>query len=171
MALLEAMSSGKACDIPGTLDLIVHGESGLLVLPENADTLAKAIHQLVENPELRLETIHRQAEGNPIIHVSLLARTEGEIPVQSYGEGVEKIAKDTDASRERLEEEFATFNSETMILCGYNRTRVALNRHIREKLGFEGPGLVPQCLNREGVTPRCHPSESEGSIQIGKERR
>jgi exodeoxyribonuclease-5 len=97
---------------------------------------------LVENPELRLETIHRQAEGNPIIQVSLLARTEGEIPVCAYGEGVEKIARDTESTRERLEEEFATFNSETMILCGYNRTRVALNRHIREKLGFEGPGLV-----------------------------
>ncbi len=98
---------------------------------------------LVEHPELRLETIHRQAEGNPIIHLSLLARTEGVLPLGSYGEGVEKIAKDLDSTRERLESEFASFDSETMILCGYNRTRVALNRHIRELLGFDGPGLVP----------------------------
>ena len=98
---------------------------------------------LVANPDLRLETIHRQAEGNPIIHVSLLARTEGVIPQGSFGEGVEKIAKDLDSTRERLESEFAVFDSDTMILCGYNRTRVALNRHIRELLGFEGPGLAP----------------------------
>lgn len=97
---------------------------------------------LVAQPELRLETIHRQAEGNPIIHVSLLARTEGVIPMGSYGPGVEKIAKDLDSTRDRLETEFTAFDAETMILCGYNRTRVALNRHIRELLGFEGPGLA-----------------------------
>lgn len=98
---------------------------------------------LVAHPELRLETIHRQAEGNPIIKVSLLARTEGAIPLGSYGDGVEKIAKDLDSTRERLESEFSSFDSETMILCGYNRTRVALNRHIRGLLGFDGPGLSP----------------------------
>ena len=97
---------------------------------------------LVESPDLRLETIHRQAEGNPIIHVSFLARTEGEIPYGVFGPGVEKAPRDDADTRERLEQEFATFNAETMILCGYNRTRVALNKHVREKLGFDGEGLL-----------------------------
>lgn len=115
---------------------------------------------LVENPQLRLETIHRQAEGNPIIRLSLLARTEGVVPLGSYGDGVEKIAKDLDSTRERLEVEFTSFNTDTMILCGYNRTRVALNKHIRELLGFDGPGLAPGerviCLrNNWGAHP--HP--------------
>lgn len=98
---------------------------------------------LVEEPHLRLETIHRQAEGNPIIRVSKLAREEGSIPQGEYGPGVLKIPKGTDETKERLESEFAAFTTDTMILCGYNRTRVALNRHVREKLGFDGPVLVP----------------------------
>jgi len=96
---------------------------------------------LVAEPDLRLETIHRQAEGNPIIRLSLLARTEGKIPYGNHGPGVEKLPKGEDDTRERLETEFAAFTPETMVLCGYNRTRVALNKHIREKLGFEGEGL------------------------------
>jgi glycosyltransferase involved in cell wall biosynthesis len=70
VALLEAMSSGKACiasDIPGARDLIVHGESGLLVAPEDADALAQAIRQLAENPVLRAQfskAARRRVEQN-----------------------------------------------------------------------------------------------------------
>ena len=70
VALLEAMSSGKACvasDVPGVRDLIIHGESGLLVPPENASALANAIHQLIENPELRTtmgQAARRRVEQN-----------------------------------------------------------------------------------------------------------
>ena len=115
---------------------------------------------LVAEPRLRLETIHRQAEGNPIIKVSLLAREDGVIPEGVYGPGVEKIPKDVDSTRERLESEFESFTAETMILCGYNRTRVALNKHVREKLGFEGEELMQGerviCL-RNNWSARQHP--------------
>jgi len=56
VALLEAMACGKACvatDIPGSRDIIEDGISGLLVEPENADALAKAINRLTEDKDLR----------------------------------------------------------------------------------------------------------------------
>lgn len=56
VALLEAMACGKACvatDIPGSRDIIEDGISGLLVEPENADALAKAINRLIEDKDLR----------------------------------------------------------------------------------------------------------------------
>ena len=56
VALLEAMSCGKACiatDIPGVRDIIEDGKNGLLVPPENATALAEAISTLCASPELR----------------------------------------------------------------------------------------------------------------------
>jgi len=56
VALLEAMACGKACvatNIPGARDIIEDGISGLLVEPENADALAKAINHLIEDKDLR----------------------------------------------------------------------------------------------------------------------
>jgi len=117
------------------LPVIAIGDHGQL--PPIEGTL-----NLVAEPELRLETIHRQAEGNPIIKLSFLARTEGAIPFGQFGPGVEKMAKGDEATNERLEQEFAHFDAETMVLCGYNRTRIALNRHIRTSLGFNGNELA-----------------------------
>jgi glycosyltransferase involved in cell wall biosynthesis len=56
VALLEAMSSGRACvatDIPGARDLLEHGRSGLLVPPENVDATAEALALLASSVELR----------------------------------------------------------------------------------------------------------------------
>lgn len=56
VALLEAMACGKACvatNIPGSRDIIEDGISGLLVEPEDADALAKAINHLIEDKDLR----------------------------------------------------------------------------------------------------------------------
>jgi len=56
VALLEAMSCGKACvatDIPGSRDLVENGKSGLLVPPEDSDALASALRRLLASPELR----------------------------------------------------------------------------------------------------------------------
>lgn len=56
VALLEAMACGKACvatNVPGSRGIIEDGISGLLVEPENADALAKAINRLIEEKDLR----------------------------------------------------------------------------------------------------------------------
>jgi glycosyltransferase involved in cell wall biosynthesis len=57
VALLEAMACGKPCiatNIPGSRDLILHEESGLLVPPEDPHALAAAINLLIHDPDLRM---------------------------------------------------------------------------------------------------------------------
>ena len=56
VALLEAMSSGRACvasDIPGSRDLIETGRSGLLVRPRDAGALGEALARLAKDAPLR----------------------------------------------------------------------------------------------------------------------
>lgn len=56
VALLEAMSCGKACigtDVAGTRDVIEHEKNGLIVPAENADALAEALDRLTKFPAIR----------------------------------------------------------------------------------------------------------------------
>ena len=53
---LEAMVAGKplvASNTGGLADTVIHGETGLLVPPGDAEALAEGIRQLLEDPELR----------------------------------------------------------------------------------------------------------------------
>jgi exodeoxyribonuclease V len=92
---------------------------------------------LMERPELKLDEIHRQAEGNPIIEVSILAREEGKIPVGRWGGGVVKYDKNESFSGEVIEEVLRSYNRNMLVLCGYNYTRVKLNNFIRKTKDFE----------------------------------
>ena len=86
---------------------------------------------LMENPMIRLEKIHRQADGDPIIRISMMAREQGHIQVSKYSDDVEKIQGTGDRSFA------ARATRETMFLCGTNATRVWWNNHLREKFGFK----------------------------------
>jgi glycosyltransferase involved in cell wall biosynthesis len=58
LAVLEAMAAGKpvvTSAIGGTNELIVDGESGLLVPPGDAAALALALNRVLAQPELRAE--------------------------------------------------------------------------------------------------------------------
>ncbi len=105
---------------------------------------------LMENPELRLEEIFRQQEGNPIIRLSMLARKEGEIPYGLYGRGVKKIKRSDPDTQEFLGDLFMSFNDELLVLTGYNHTRVKINTAIRQLLEYEShqprPGDRVICL-------------------------
>ena len=55
LVILEAMAAGKpvvATDIDGTNDVIIHGETGLLAPPANAEDLAAAIRRVLDDPSL-----------------------------------------------------------------------------------------------------------------------
>jgi len=80
---------------------------------------------LMANPMRRLEKIHRQAEDNPIIRLSMLAREEGQIP---YGE-CGSVLKTRDGS---VVNRIPNLH-EWMILCGTNKKRSRLNAFVREK--------------------------------------
>ena len=110
---------------------------------------------LMERPVLKLETIHRQAAENPIIQLSLQARTKGVIKPGNYGSGVKKFSREDYQAQEFVDSLMQQFSEETLVLCGYNHTRVQLNNAIRLAQGFESPDPQPRdrviCLknNRE----------------------
>ncbi|MFW5702736.1 MAG: ATP-dependent DNA helicase [Candidatus Dojkabacteria bacterium] len=101
---------------------------------------------LLDKPDLKLEKIHRQAEDNPIIYISELAREKGEIPSKKYADKVIKFDRTDSDSYGELDELLLTFDEQTLVLCGYNKTRVELNKSIRGMKGFDSP--TPQVGDR-----------------------
>ena len=101
---------------------------------------------LMEKPMLRLEKIHRQAEDNPIVKLSIYARERGAIPVGAYGRNIEKLPRSSPETGERVSELLENYTPEMLVLCGFNQTRVKLNKHIRYALGFDS--MEPQARDR-----------------------
>ncbi len=98
---------------------------------------------LMKEPHLRLEQIHRQAEGNPIIALSKIIRETGRIPddmadsdAVTFGKlrFVEQIIEQrySDASAARL--------LEMGIACYTNRRRCGLNVAVRRARGIARTG-------------------------------
>ena len=90
--------------------------------------------------------IHRQAKNNPIIDLSIQARQNGYIRPGIYGNYVRKFSKEDGDTQESVSDLLANYSPDTLILCGYNRTRKKLNIHIRNTLGFNSP--LPQVGDR-----------------------
>lgn len=119
-------------DLLGTnLPIVAIGDHGQLPPVEGN-------FNLMNKPDLLLETIHRQAEGNPIIQLAWEARMTGKIPVGDYAKCVRKFsyathdASDIDDLTDHL---FSNLHDDMLVLCGRNKTRVELNQAIRNKLG------------------------------------
>ena len=94
---------------------------------------------LMEHPQLRLEEIYRQAKLNPIIGLSIQAREHGMVRRGIYSDTVKKYTYEDSDMQEQMNELITNYNKETLILCGYNTTRIKINNHIRQSLGFETP--------------------------------
>jgi ATP-dependent exoDNAse (exonuclease V) alpha subunit len=94
---------------------------------------------LMQTADIKLEKIHRQAEGNPIIHLSKMVRLGAKMPNKVYGPGVIKMSVRDVTS--------LMMTSVDQILCGKNDTRKKLNTRIRQILfskreGFEEGELL-----------------------------
>jgi exodeoxyribonuclease-5 len=92
---------------------------------------------LMAKPDIRLETIHRQAAGNPIIQLSLMARETGSIPVGRFGSGVAKLDRYDSATGSDVEMLLQSNRKNLLILTGYNASRIQLNKQMRTYFGFE----------------------------------
>lgn len=92
---------------------------------------------LMQKPNLKLEEIHRQAKANPIIDLSIQARQNGVVEPGRYSGTVIKYAKDDSDAYETMNEMLANYKEDTLILCGYNKTRKRLNSFIRTAKGVE----------------------------------
>ncbi|MFH0773651.1 MAG: ATP-dependent RecD-like DNA helicase [bacterium] len=101
---------------------------------------------LIADPQLELVEIHRQARDNPIIALSIQARQNGYIRPGIYGSAVRKFGRDDGDAQDTVSELLANYSPDTLILCGYNKTRKKLNLHIRSTLGFSSP--LPQTGDR-----------------------
>jgi len=92
---------------------------------------------LMAEPQFKLEEIHRQKKNNPIIDLSVLARTEGKIPIGDYGNNVIKVSRNSTDAQDIIDDVLGNYSPEMLVLCGYNTTRTKLNKFIRSKLEFE----------------------------------
>ncbi len=81
-------------------------------------------------PDVMLTAIHRQAVDNPIIRLSQIVRSGGELPEGVYGETriVRRGAIDA-----------AEVLAVDQVLVGLNRTRRAYNKRMRDLNGYEEP--------------------------------
>ncbi|NCT56060.1 AAA family ATPase [bacterium] len=103
----------------------------------------KGSFNLMQDPDLKLEEIHRQEQDNPIIKISILARKFGIIPEKEYAKNIVKISKKSPYYNDTVNKLLGEYNKKTLVICGFNHTRVKLNNRIREKLGidFEKPQI------------------------------
>lgn len=94
---------------------------------------------IMAKPDVRLEKIHRQAEGNPIIKISMIAREEGKIPYGTFGDNNEvlktpnhNLIKGTSFWERQVKEGMHNL----LMICNMNWTRSRWNATIRDRLGL-----------------------------------
>jgi exodeoxyribonuclease-5 len=93
----------------------------------------------MQQPEVMLDEIHRQARQNPIIGLSIQAREHGMVKPGHYSDTVKKFTHEDYEFQESMNELLSNYTPDTLILCGYNKTRQRINSQIRENLGFYSP--------------------------------
>ena len=84
-------------------------------------------------PDVMLTEVHRQAEGNPIIRMSMDIRAGRGLQVGQYGDSI--VLKRSACDRDRLGQ--LVLDADQLI-CGLNRTRTAFNGRIRALKGLVG---------------------------------
>jgi exodeoxyribonuclease-5 len=101
-----------------------------------------------DEPDVLLTTIHRQAEGNPIIDLATLARSGTDLPLGDHGDSAVVLRGATSPA------ELAEFDQ---VLVGTHKMRNRANSAIRKVLGHAVSGL-PQpgekliCLRNDKET-------------------
>jgi len=93
---------------------------------------------LVSRPMLRLEKIHRQAEGSPIIQLSRILREEGRLARELANGDQLRFGSARDITHPSLAAMLTREKLDAAVLCWRNATRVHVNRTVRGHLGFAG---------------------------------
>jgi len=93
---------------------------------------------LLANADLQLNDIHRQALDNPIIQLTIDIRRKGYVEPGIYNEHVFKVDwNDKRAKTIYNQIDWAEERKDIIQLCGFNKTRVTLNKKTRDKLGYK----------------------------------
>jgi exodeoxyribonuclease-5 len=109
------------------LPILAVGDHGQL---EPVGTSAR----LLETPDVRLEQIHRQAHGNPILRLATAVRQNREVPYWNDPKERLRIA--------RRSEFWPLISPDIQLICGFNKTRHQVNARVRVQLG--AMGQLPQ---------------------------
>jgi exodeoxyribonuclease-5 len=83
---------------------------------------------LMKDPDVRLERIHRQALGNPILRLAAAFREGRPTPAWDDPKGRLRMAGRGDF--------WQLVSPHVQMICGFNRTRHRVNARVREMLGF-----------------------------------
>jgi exodeoxyribonuclease-5 len=86
-------------------------------------------------PDVMLTEVHRQAQDNPIIRMSMDIREGRALQIGAHGESL--VTHSSALGRDRLGE---LVLGADQLLCGLNRTRVSYNQRIRAMKGLQGRG-------------------------------
>lgn len=93
---------------------------------------------LLDSADFKLTEIHRQALDNPIIQLTIGIRRTGQIPPGYYNNSVFKLNWNDPKCQSIYDGIDWIENGKDIIqLCGFNKSRVALNNIIRNKLDFK----------------------------------
>jgi hypothetical protein len=93
-------------------------------------------HNPMQNSNYTLTEIHRQALNSPILKLADFARKYGYIPRnKTFGDGVFKIGWGNEDCKTLVEK--ADHEDDMIMLCGFNHSRINLNKMAREKLGYK----------------------------------
>jgi exodeoxyribonuclease V len=113
------------------------------------------IGSLAQHPDLRLERIHRQAAGNPIIALSKAIREKGDFD-PSFHNGDTIIFDSIKNLSKHVASRYIGANTERLfemtMICYTNRRRLGLNLEVRKALKFSGPPKLGEqivCLKNE----------------------
>jgi exodeoxyribonuclease-5 len=97
---------------------------------------------LVANPDIRLEKIHRQAEGSPIIRMSKAVRESGKLSPQMR-DGDTIIFDRITNLQKHIDKRYIGADAKKLfelgLITGTNKRRIALNQAVRRALGRSGP--------------------------------
>lgn len=101
---------------------------------------------LMLNPQVQLNTIHRQAEGNPIIELSRAIRHQTPLHELKFDGLMARRMHAFDSTDRQVLETFFQKPEDadtTAVLCGFNRTRCNLNSEIQRHLGLAPAAGAP----------------------------
>jgi exodeoxyribonuclease-5 len=90
---------------------------------------------LMADPRLRLETIHRQARGNPILRLATAFREGRSVPRWEDPRGRLRVL-----GRDEFD---SLVSPDVQIICGFNKTRHGVNARVRRMLGLDRELVAP----------------------------
>jgi exodeoxyribonuclease-5 len=125
-------------------DLLSFGVPILAVGDHGQLPPVKGTGSLMRAPQIRLERIHRQAEGNPIIALSKAIRETGDFDTR-FDDGISVRFGSLRNLKEEIRKHFAASDNDgndlfnRALICYTNKRRVGLNQLARQTLGLKGP--------------------------------